>query len=211
MYNKMLKALLFFWGTVIVFYVVHIAIENKDKVKEFSTNIVKGIFEEGKNEVALKDTNSIPLQKEWGAEFSGIEHCYETHDFKTQDPALSSIGSSCFNGDCKMTVAFKDKVPEVISVKVREGDNGPCSTRKLKVKDPKVVGYKVEIVLTDEMREKLGIPAYVDIFSLKQATGYIAGLVNGIQKITFTYDSPVYEDDILVDDKKIGTIKFVSE
>jgi len=83
--------------------------------------------------------------------------------------------------------------------------------RKLKVKDPKVVGYKVQIVLTDEMREKLGIPADINIFSLKHATGYSASPVNGIQKITFTYDSPVNEDDILVEDKKIGTIKFVLE
>jgi len=213
LYEKIAKVLIYFWGVVLVLYGIKVVISSLDTFSNTPQNSISNIVKKVKH---YFESNSMeeefPIVQIKGARFAGLKGCgvdYRSPDpDHNMDPAVSNISSYCSDGECEMKVVFRDKVPQSIQVKAQEGENGICKTRLLDIENPEVVGYRLHFILTEALREKLGIPMIAENIKMKHARGYAISFINGLKEMTFDYSEPLNEDVIMADGKIVATIKF---
>jgi hypothetical protein len=147
----------------------------------------------------------FPLKKRLAFILNGIEGCTkEDRSFPAfYDNEIISTGSSCWNGDCELTVEFSDTIPKTVELYVKE--KGACQQKEFKV--PRVldtIGYRVDLQLTQKQRLDLGGIGITKNIRLEHAKGY--SLTHN-HKYYF-YDKKLDKDIILLDDEELDTVYF---
>jgi len=156
------------------------------KVKSYST---EGIY--------------FPLKEQYGLTLNNTKSCEMDSKSLIQEEGYHyDMNSNCWNDSCTVNVNFSKKIPKELSLYVSENNN--CLLKKFKVEDYiKVVGYVVDLQLTQTQKDKLHIK-YGDKINLAHSNGYSLNSQNQF----YFYETKLLEDDILVNNIKKGKVYF---
>ena len=211
MYEKLLKSILYLWGFVFLVFGVKFMISNSatltkmpqniwDEVSTFAIDLAKG------------DTIKMVLIKKYGMTIEGVSLCQDDKNATVKDidnPSISTISSSCWNGDCKVSLSFKDKVPKKIKLNVQLPYSNNCLIETYDAaRAVQVVGYKGNLIITDALKETLGLQSGDEKIKFKHQTGYTRSKVNGNIEMTFDFDELPSSDLLMVDGKEKLTVDF---
>ena len=210
MYEKLLKSILYLWGLVFLVFVMKFMISN-------STNFIKipqdmwGKVSIYVQDLVHSDTIKLALAKKYGMIIEGISLCQDKNARMQviANPLLSNISSSCWNGDCKVSLAFKDKVPKKIELNVKSLHSDNCLIETYNTSNVvEVVGYQVKFIITDELKEKLGLQDGNEKIEFKHETGYTKTKIHGNYEMTFDFDDLLTSDVLMVNGEEKLTIDF---
>ena len=155
--------------------------------------------------VKSHSTESIyfPLKEQYGLTLNNTKSCeVNSKSLILEEGYHYNMNSNCWNDSCTVNVNFTKKIPKELSIYVSENNN--CILKKFKVEDYiKVVGYVVDLQLTQTQKDKLHIK-YGDKIRLAQSNGYSLNSQNQF----YFYKTKLLEDDILVDNMKKGKVYF---
>jgi len=211
MYEKLLKSVLYIWGFVLLVCGIKFVISNTETLtqlpqawEKISTYIV---------DLTYEDTAKVSLIQKYGMTIEGISICQDTDkNNKLQvlsNPLLSNISSSCWNGDCKVSVVFKDKVPQKIKLNVKLLHSNNCLLEAYNVPSAvEIVGYQAHVIITDAIKEKFGLQSGNEKLKFKHQTGYSKTKVNGNYEMTFDFDELLTSDILMVDGEEKLTVDF---
>ena len=213
-YKTIASLLVYFWGIVFVLYIINLIIGNIHTIEKTKEKIVHTVITKSKEILNSEEKMvSLPLKKVWGARFEGVQRCdidlKHPESQRKIDPHLSWVVGNCWNGVCEIKVAFKQTIPSEVTLYVKEGQEARWKKRTFEVKKPMVMGYQLSLHLDEAMRKKLGIPMNAEKIRLKQASGYMISMMNGVQELLFDYNKVLPNDTIIADGKEIGKINFV--
>jgi len=212
MYEKLLKIVLYTWGFVFLVFGIKLLISHSDTI----TKLPEKIWGEVKNyavEWAYNDTITLPLYKKYGMTIEGISLCQnEDTDHKVhliKDPTISNISSSCWNGDCKVKMVFKNKVPERIKLHVKLPHSDNCLVEEYNTESTvDIVAYKTKLIISKALEEKLGLDSGDEEIRFKHDTGYTKMKVKGDTEMTFDFDTLLHSDMLMVDGEEKLTVYF---
>jgi len=212
MYEKLLKSILYLWAIVFLVFIIKFVISNTDTLSKLPQNA----WEKVRTylvDIMREDRVKLALIQKYGMTIEGISLCQnKDKNAKAQvivNPALSNISSSCWNGDCKVSMAFKDKVPKKIklNVKLLHSDNCLIETYNV-ASGAEVVGYQTHVIITDTLKEKFGLQSGNEKLRFKHQTGYTKIKVNGNYEVTFDFDELLTSDILMVDGEEKLTVYF---
>ena len=212
MYEKLLKGILYLWGIVFLVFIIKFVISNTDTLTKLPQNawekVRTYIFD-----LMHEDRVTLALIQKYGMTIEGISLCEnKDKNVKTQvivNPELSNISSSCWNGDCKVTMAFKDKAPKTIKLNVKLMHSANCMIETYHVSSAaEVVGYQVQFIITDTLKDKLGLQDGNQEIKFKHQTGYTKTKLNGKYEMIFDFDELLTSDVLIVDGKEQITVDF---
>lgn len=212
MYDKLLKSILYLWGFVFLVFGIKFVISNTDTLGKLSKNA----WEKASVyilDLTHEDKIKLTLIKKYGMTIEGISLCKDEYKSVGEqtllNSSLSNISSSCWNGDCKVSLAFKDKVPKTIKLTVQHIHSDNCLIETYNVgSEAQVVGYQVKVIMTNELEEKLGLQSENQEIKFKHQTGYTKTRNNEKYIMTFDFDKLLTSDVLIVDDEEKLTIYF---
>ncbi len=196
--HLMFKGLLLFWG--IVFSVTIMKFATEITIPNMSLNFGTVVAED---KIVDEREIRIPLEEYFGLVIEGAEGCMKDHKFHTSKESLNT-SSSCWNGECKVTVEFGNSIPKEVGLYIKE--NGKCVEKKFQVANNiQTIGYRVDLQLTQEQKSFLGIVSG-DKVELKNANGYSLNILHQ----HYYYDTKANKDMIVVNDEERGTVYFTT-
>lgn len=209
MYEKVLKTILYVWGFVFLVFVMKFLISHSDSLSQLPQNVwvkVRTYL----HDATAKKRLTLPLIEKYGMTIEGISLCTNKNKAPvTNNPLLSSISSSCWNGDCKVSMEFKDKVPKTIKLNVKLLHSDNCLRETYDTSGvSEVVAYQAKLTLTDDIKNKLGIVSGNEEIHMKHETGYTKTKTNGIYEITFDFDTLPTSDILMVDGDETIEVTF---
>ncbi len=213
MYQYVGKILLYFWSAVLIIFALKFVIGYFDTMIDFSKTTVDKVAVVIKENIDEYNIMKLPLQKRYGMYINDVISCENelksTYKTRLLDPAINRIGSSCIKEKCKLSVEFKNEIPEIVELAVKENTDGYCVLKRYKVgSNYQVLGYFVELEITEDLKEKLGIDTDKSEIRLKNAIEYHASTVSGVKKLIFDYKEKLEGDTILVDGKEKFILRF---
>ena len=169
--EKILKALMVFWGIVITIVVLRYALISVDfntidthtiiaKVKDQFNTYMHKINHNEDNDGHTGQLH-FPLEKAIEMVLENTQGCTpkELGDFKRQ---YASYSSSCWNNNCTLSVGFDQNIPKNLDLFVKE--EGLCIKKNFEVASHiKENGYRVDLQLTASQKAELGILRENDI------------------------------------------------
>jgi len=212
MYEKLLKSILYLWGFVFLVFSMKFMISNStDFIKipqDMWTKVSTYV-----QDLVHTDTINLALAKKYGMTIEGISLCQDKDKNARmqviENPLLSNISSSCWNGDCKVSMAFKDKVPKKIELNVKSLHSDNCLIETYNTSNVvEIVGYQLKFTITDELKEKFGLQDGNEKIQFKHETGYTKTKLNGKYEMTFDFDELLTSDILMVDGEEKLTIDF---
>ena len=212
MYEKLLKGILYFWAIVFLVFGIKFVISNTETFTQLPQNTWKKISNYIVD-LTHVDTIKLPLIQKYGMTIEGVSLCQDKNkNARMQvivNPLLSNLSSSCWNGDCKVSMMFKDKVPKKIELNVRSLHSDNCFMKTYNAATvAKVVGYQVHVIITDELKEKLGLQYGNEKIQFKHETGYTKTKINGNYEMTFDFDELLTRDVLMINGEEKITVDF---
>jgi len=212
MYEKLLKSILYLWGFIFLVFAMKFMISISSDFIKIPQDMWGKVSTYVQNLVHT-DTIKLALAKKYGMTIEGISLCqddYQTNRVKKiSNPSLSNISSSCWNGDCKVSMVFKDKVPKKIELNVKSLHSDNCLIETYTAASAvEVVGYQLKFTIRDELKEKLGLQNGNEKIQFKHETGYTKTKVNGNYEMTFDFDKLLTSDILMVDGEEKLTVEF---
>jgi len=193
-----LKALLIFWGIVLV--VILLKVLTNVKVEDFDFDFLKKEFQLNNKDNAII---YFPLEEQNGFVINGVESCSKDYKSTLYVKGYSfDTSGSCYNESCKIQIAFKEKIPQTVKLYIKA--NNDCNLKEVNV--PKVldvIGYSINLQLSESQKSDLGI-LIGDKIRLEHASGYTLSAHTQL----YFYNTQVDKDNILVNDTIVGQVFF---
>ncbi len=212
MYEKVLKIILYVWLFIFLVFVMKFLISHSASLSQLPQTAWEKV-RTYLHDVTAKKSLKLSLIEKYGMSIEGVSLCTDKNkDASVQvrtNPLLSSISSSCWNGDCKVSMAFKDKVPKTIKLNVQLVHSNNCLIETYDALGASsVVAYQAKLTVTDAIKNKLGIVSGNEEIHMKHETGYTKTKINGIYEITFDFDTLRKSDILMVDGKDTIEVNF---
>jgi len=212
MYEKLLKTILYVWGFIFLVFAMKFMISHSDSLSQLPQNAWEKV-RTYLDELTAKKTLTLSLVEKYGMTIEGVSLCTDnTKDTSVQlrtNSSLGSISSSCWNGDCKVSMEFKEKIPKRIKLNVKLLHSDNCLIESYDASSAAgVVGYQAKFILTDVLKEKLGIASGEKEIHLKHETGYTKTKRNGRYEFTFNFDELPTTDILMVDGDETMEVTF---
>lgn len=213
MYETIGKVLVYFWGIVLVVFALKFIGSNFNSIIDVSKNTANKVTVVIKKNIAEYNTMKLPLKEKYGMYIEEVTSCEDelksTYKNRLLDSSISRAGNSCSDGKCKLFVEFKNEIPETVELAVKENSDGYCLLKRYTVgEDYQVLGYFVELEITEDLKQKLDIEKSEYEIRLKNAIAYHSSTVSGSEKILFDYEKKLESDTILVDGEEKVIVKF---
>ena len=207
MYEKILKYVIYFWGFVFIVFGMKFLTSNADMVLEAPHKLLNKL-NEIKKDIDLKQNDLyvmyLDMHAKKGVTIDGVSACKDT-----THPLVSSMHSSCWNGECSIQAEFKNEIPKMIDLKVKVGLSKNCVLQTFEVeKNIETVGYRVELIFDEVTKRKLHIDEDVYEIAFSQSIGYSRTEKNGVTHIVFDFEEPLKEDFLVVKSKEKYLISF---
>lgn len=212
--EKLLKALLVFWGVVITIIVIRFILVTvnfgtlfpdmknvtQTLIAEVSNYVDRTLTEDDqktdssdKMQFTLEENREMVLPRTKSCTKNGSAHF---------EPKYLNTASQCFNGDCTLSVSFRNEIPEKVGLYVQEGPR--CVEKYFEVAPHlQISGYRIDLQLNPEQKAALGIHSG-DTVRLRQSDEYELDPTHQY----FFYDTALASDDVMVNGEKKGTVFF---
>ncbi len=213
MYVKIRKSLIYFWATAFIIVALKMTADNMDDIIDSTKSTVKKVKTKITEKTIEFKAFKLPVKERYSIYIEDASSCVSelknTYDVGLKDPAISNVRNVCSDGECELVVDFIDEIPESIELAVEDFDSGYCVLKRYQTGEKyKVTGYFVELDITEELKEKLGIGRGKYKIRLKNATDYYSPSASGNDKIIFNYTEKPEKDIILVNDKEKLIVRF---
>ncbi|MEA1953073.1 MAG: hypothetical protein U9O24_01600 [Campylobacterota bacterium] len=213
LYENIRKGLIYFWATTFIIIGLKILSDYIDPIASTVTSTISTVNTSITETTEEFNAYKLPIKEKFTMRVEGINSCQaeleKKFNLRLSDLSISHVGNECDEEVCELVVDFKNEVPEFVEIAIKESDHDYCKVKRFEVKKKYIsLSYTVELILTDELREKLGSVSASDKITLKNAKDYdLSGSYE--KKIgIFIYDEKVEKDMILVNGEERLEVRF---
>jgi len=212
-YEIIKKGLIYFWGITFVIVGLKIFFDYIDTISDTVTTTISTVNTTITETTEDFNAYKLPIKEKFTLRVEGVNSCQselkEKFNLGLSDESIQAVRNECSDDVCELVVDFKNEVPKFIEIAIKENADDYCNVKRFKVKSKYISSrYVVEVVMTDELREKLSGLNSIDEISLENAKSSQILKESGSSINTFTYSEKVEKDVMIINGKKRVEVRF---
>ncbi len=173
-------------------------------VEEANSQVTSQQITQGGDEILI----TIPIKEKYELLYKDVSLCTpesakDIMSFSNVAVEGFNVGTSCVNGQCKISVSLKDKSNYPKEILAYTNESGECKQKSIPTTNKPSIGkYEVLLEMTPDILNRLGIASSDYKATVSKTGNYSSFQLGGTKKISFYYSEKVDSDDLLIDGEK---------